>query len=859
MKAINLRTEYLDRPIGIDVKIPRLFWNCEEGTRQSAYQILAVNEKEEIVWDTGKRPSSAMTHIPYDGKELQSRERINWKVKLWDEKDTEGEWSETTYFEMGLLHKEDWKASWITGDYIPKKKERYPVDCFQKKFQLPTEKIVKARLYTTACGIYEAQMNGKRVGEYILAPGITDYRKRVQYQVYDVLELLQEGENILSYELADGWYRGSVGAWGMRNYYGSETKIIAQLELTTISGSREIIGSDQSFGWSNDGPIRFADNKDGEVVKAAWKPSYQKKAKVTSHKVIPVSANNVQVKEHERFAAQLMKTPSGKKVLDFSQNIAGYLEFTVQAKEGQRIFLRFGEMFDEKGEFTQKNIQVSNKRKTSPLQQVEFICKEGENHYKTKFAIFGFQYVQVETDVQIKPEDFTAIAVYSDMEQRTTFDSSNELLNKLVESTLWSAKNNSADLPTDCPTRERHGWTGDAQIFFNSAAYLLDYATFAVKFQKDMMDWQTKDGKLPQIAPEGGTDPYMRVMNGACGWADAGVMIPYRFWKIYGDTKILKDNYEGMKKYAGFVLKRCGKNAILCKKNPVKGELRKYIVNVGQAYGEWAEPTEVHQMSWKDFVVPPMEEATAYASYVMGLMKEIAEELGKTADCKFYEEKELKIKKAYQELVKCEGFSLDTDQQAKLVRPLYFNLLDDKQKEFAKKRLIQALENYGWRLGTGFLSTPLILDVLEEYDLDAAYKVLENEQMPGWLFMPKSGANTIWESWEGTSAQGGIASLDHYSKGACCEWLFREMCGIHVDGINHFRIAPKPGGTFTFAETKYQSVYGTVSCRWEKNEDGTYQYQVLVPANTTADIALPDGSRRVVEAGNYEFPTKQSS
>ena len=853
MKAINLRTEYLECPIGIDTRIPRLFWNCEGGISQSAYQMIALDEKNDIVWDTGKVAASTMTHIPYEGKELCSRERINWKVKLWDENDSEGEWSEVTYFEMGLLHKADWKASWITGDYVPKKKERYQVDCFQKKFQIPTEKIVKARLYTTACGIYEAQLNENRVGEYILAPGITDYRKRIQYQAYDVLDMLQAGENSLTYELADGWYRGSVGAWGMRNYYGSETKIIAQLELTKEDGSLEIICSDGSFSWSNDGPIQFADNKDGEVVQAAKKPSYQKKAKVTSHDVTPVSANNVQVKEHERFIAKLMKTPSGKKVLNFGQNIAGYLEFTVNAKAGQRIFLRFGELFDEQGEFTQKNIQVSSKRKTSPLQQVEFICKEGENHYKTKFAIFGFQYVLVETEVKVKPEDFTAIAVYSDMEQRTTFDSSNELLNKLVESTMWSAKNNSADLPTDCPTRERHGWTGDAQIFFNSAAYLLDYAAFAAKFQKDMMDWQTKNGKLPQIAPEGGTDPYMRVMNGACGWADAGVMIPYRFWKIYGDTKILKDNYEGMKKYAGFVLKRCGKNALLSAKNPVKGEWRNYIINTGQAYGEWAEPTEVHQMTWKDFVIPPMETATAYASYIMQLMSEIAEELGEKKDAEFYEEKAAKIKRGYQELVKCEGFTLDTNRQARLVRPLYFNLLDEKQTEFAKKRLIQALEQYDWRLGTGFLSTPLILDVLEQYDLDAAYRLLENEQMPGWLFMPKSGANTIWESWEGTSAQGSIASLDHYSKGACCEWLFKEMCGIHVEGTNHFRIAPKPGGQFTFAETCYQSVYGKVCSRWEKKEDGTYQYQIVVPANTTAEVEFLDGNVLTVSAGNYVF------
>ena len=536
MRAVNLRTEYLKNPLGIDIRKPRFFWNCEGGTKQSAYQIYAVNEENTVVWDSGRVESDAMTHIPYEGKELCSREHVTWKVRLWDENGVEGEWSEEAFFEMGLLEKEDWKAEWITGDYKPNKKDRYPVDCFQKKFQLnvsKTEKIVKARAYITACGTYEARLNGERIGSYILAPGITDYRKRIQYQAYDIKDLLKQDENTLTIQLADGWYRGCIGAWGMRNYYGSVTKVIAQLEITSEDGAVQTISTDGSFSWSNDGPIRFADNKDGEVVEAEKVPSFQGKAKPVHCDVVPTAANNVEIRENERFKPTVIKTPSGKTVLDFSQNIAGYVEFTIEAKKGQRIFLRFGEMFDEQGEFTQKNIQVSNKKKTSPLQQIEYICKDGVNHYKTTFAIFGFQYVLVESDVAIKPENFTAIAVYSDMKQTTQFESSNPLLNQFVKNTLWSAKNNSADIPTDCPTRERHGWTGDAQIFFNTAAYLLDYAPFARKYERDLLDWQKKNGKFPQIAPEGGTDFYMRPMNGSSGWADAGVMIPYRFYKIY--------------------------------------------------------------------------------------------------------------------------------------------------------------------------------------------------------------------------------------------------------------------------------------------------------------------------------------
>lgn len=488
----------------------------------------------------------------------------------------------------------------------------------------------------------------------------------------------------------------------------------------------------------------------------------------------------------------------------------------------------------------------------SPLQQVDYTCANGENHYKTKFAIFGFQYVLIETDVPFTADDLTGIAVYSDMEQTGFFESSNELLNKLVHATVWSTKSNSADLHTDCPTRERHGWTGDAQIFFPSASYLFDYATFSKKFLNDMYDWQKENGKLPQIAPPGGIDFFMSMMNGSVGWSDAGIIIPYYFWKQYGDRDILAEYYDRMKKYAEFMISRVGKNAPLSKPNKVKGEDRKYIVNKGQAYGEWAEPEDVYPNHWTNVVLPETEVSTAYTSYVLGLMSEIAKELNHSVDANRYNDISLKCKKAYQALVETEDYSLDTDRQARLVRPLAFNLLNEKQTEFARKRLIKALDNYGWRLGTGFLSTPLILGVLDKYDLDSAYRLLENEEMPGWLFMSKMGATTIWESWEGTEAQGGIASLNHYSKGAVCQWLFSSMCGIKVDGENHFVISPKAGGHFTFAKAEYKSVFGTVKSGWEI-KDSKAIYTIEIPANCTADIILPNGEKQTVTTGKYTF------
>lgn len=848
MKAIRLRTEYLHNPIGIDIAKPRLFWSCEGGITQTAYQITAECDGK-TVWDSGKTESSQMTHIPYDSV-LNSRDRIEWRVRLWDENGNEGGRSETAVFEMGLLAPSDWKANWITGNYVPDKNRRYPVDCFRKSFE--AKKIVKARLYAAACGIYEGCLNGKRIGNFVLAPGHTDYRKRIQYQTYDVTDLLIEGKNELTFQLADGWYRGSCGAWGLKNQYGTETKLLAQLELTHEDGSIITVCTDSGWQWSNDGAIRFADNKDGEIADANCSPSYSEAARLTSCDVVPTASNNVFITEHETFKPKLITTPTGKKVLDFGQNIAGYAEFSLTAKKGQKITLRFGEMLDDKGEFTQKNIQCSNKKISTPLQQVIYTCKEGLNEYKTRFAIFGFQYILVETDVDFKAEDFTAIAVYSDLETTARFDCSNRLLNKFVENTLWSTKNNSADVPTDCPTRERHGWTGDSQLFAVTAGYLMNYFPFARKHIRDLTDWQRKDGAFPQIAPYGGVDFYMNTMNGSVGWADAGVLIPYRYWKLFGDIDFIRDNYDNMARYARFMMKRCGKLGLFAKPLGLKCKAKKYAVNAGQSYGEWAEPTDVYPNNWTDMAAPHPEVSTAYTAYVTGVMEEIAEALGKTEDIPLYREYKEGCTAAYQELMETKRFSLDTDRQARLVRPLYFGLLNEQQTEFAKKRLLKALENYCWRVGTGFLSTPLILYVLGEIDIEAAYRLLENEEMPGWLFMPKSGATTIWESWEGTQAQGGIASLNHYSKGACCEWVFRVMCGIRVDGQNRFIIAPKPGGHFTHAELSYQSVYGKVECRWEKQSD-KYVYNITVPANTTAALTLPHGTAHILTAGKYTF------
>lgn len=841
MKAIRLRTEYLINPLGVDFDRPRLSWNCEGGKKQTAYRI--VTEK----WDSGKVESASM-HAEYP-LPLCDRERVNWKVCLWDENGEQGDWAEA-FFERGIS---SWEAEWITGNYRVNKKTRYPADCFRKAFNVPRT-VKKARLYITACGLYEAKLGGKRVGDFAMAPGYTDYRKRVQYQTYDVTDMLKTGENELTVELADGWYRGSCGAWGLKNQYGTETKLLAQLEIEYEDGASQTVVTDGSWQWSDDGPVRFADNKDGESVEAFRTPLYNRLAKVTKHGVIPTCSNNVPVTEHERLKPSLITTPSGKKVLDFGQNIAGYISFSLRAKVGQRILLRFGEMLNAEGEFTQENIQLSRKGITTPLQQIDYSCAEGVNEYKTKFAVFGFQYVLIETDVPFEAEDFTAIAVCSDLERTGYFESSNDLLNRFFEAAVRSSKGNNLDLPTDCPTRERHGWTGDAQIFARTASYLFNFAPFARKYEKDLIDAQHRNGCFTQIVPVGGTDFYMKPMDGSAGWSDAGVLIPWVIYTQYGDRRIIEDNYDNMRRYAFYKIKTIGKWYPTSLPTGVGLKDSGAISNYGQSYGEWAEPADVKAFAVSDFISPHPEETTAYIVYLLEHMEKIARLLGRDGDAELFSKYAGKVKEGYRALVKTRKYSLDTDRQAKLVRPLYMGLLDDEQKDFAKKRLLQALDAYGWRLGTGFLSTPLILYVLADIDPEYAYRLLENEEIPGWLSMPKNGATTIWENWDGPfNTQGaGLGSLNHYSKGAAVEWLFAGMCGIRVAGENHFVISPIPGGNFAFADAKYDSAYGTVSCRWEK-KDGKICYTVNVPSNCDAEIILPQGLRETVGAGEYRF------
>lgn len=855
MQAIHLQTEYLTEPLGLGITKPRFYWNCEGGVTQTAYQIVA-KRNEELLWDSGKILSSRMTHIAYEGAPLHSRDRVKWSVTLWDENNQPGD-SAISWFELGLLDPSDWIAQWITGDYKPKKNVRYPVDYFQRRFSLSGQ-VKRARLYASARGIYDMSVNGKRIEDFILAPGMTDYRKRIQYQTYDVTNMLSE-ENTLELRLADGWYRGSCAAYGVTNVYGTQTSVIAQLEITLADGAVQTICTDSAWNWCNDGPIRFADLKDGETYDAAKSPSFSEMAKTVKGGANLAASNNVPVREKERFGAKLLRN----KVLDFGQNIAGYLEFSVKGKPGQIIKLVCGEVLDPDGNVDLSGIQearpakgwnqmslvkklltnkVNGKVDPTPRQKVIFTCSGGEDHYKTSFAVFGFRYVQIESDIEIDTAAFTAVAVYSDMEQTGDFACSNELVNKLLENTRWSMKGNFLDLPTDCPTRERLGWTGDAQIFFDTGAYLMNTAPFFHKWLTDMADAQYKNGLLPAVLPYQGAEMMYKATGSSVGWADAVYLIPYRYYLHYGDKDILVRSWPMIEKYATYLMAHLGQTDKKAAKNNPNNA---YTYEKGVHLGEWLEPEEFRDPVYGAQAKHP-EECTAYLYYAMQTIGTIADLLGNADMVKRCTETAKGAKAAYDALFVRTG-SLDTNRQAKLVRPLALGLLNGAAKEDALQRLVQAIEDYRYRVGTGFLSTPFLLPVLAEAGkTETAYKMLENTEKPGWLAEVLDGATTVWENWEGNLSQ------NHYSPGAVCQWLFESVAGIQVDRENHFTIAPLPGGTLTHARCAYQSIYGKVESCWEKTAEGT-KLIVTIPANTTAEIRLPDGTLHTVKAGIHSF------
>ena len=842
MRAIHLKTEHMGNPMGIDISRPVLSWNCCEGIRQTAYEVIAFRDGE-AVWHTGKVPSSQMSVIY--GKETAARQAVTWQVRLWDEQDLPGAWSEAA-FETGLTDG-SWKALWIDPELPHEEAQRQPASVLRKRFMAPATK--RARLYITCHGLYEARLNGKRVGNFVLAPGADDYRVRLQYQTYDVTGLLEPGENEITVTLGDGWYRGNNGVDGLYNYYGSDLALLCQLE----ADGEVILCSDGSWEASQSGPIRLNDMEKGEAYDARMET-------VTDWHGVTVKgfgydklvcSNSVPILEQERFPGKLLTTPNGETVIDFGQNLAGYTELRLHAKAGQKITLWHGETLDENGNFTQSNFDPGDRNKNGGIpQRIDYICKDGLNVYKPSFAIFGFRYAKIETDADLSDARFTAIAVYSEMPQTGFFTCGKEDVNRLFQNSLWSMRSNFCDIPTDCPTRERAGWTGDAGAFTPTGVKLADCYPILRKWLAECRLAQREDGLVANIAPVNNSGSYIsNMLQGSSGWGDACILVPWALYEAYGDKTILEENYGMMVSWLRFVENRAKKTRLQNQLNPYK----KYLVDEGFHFGEWLEP-DVSSMDTmkKNMMFGAPEVATAYYFRSASLVAKIAGILGKQEDARAYSQIAEGARNAYRYTCTKNGV-ISSKRQAEYVRPIAFGLLDTGEAQIAADRLAELVAQNDYHLNTGFLSTPFLCRVLSDYGhTDTAYRLLLQDTAPSWLYPVKHGATTIWESWDGVRADGTVHdSLNHYSYGAISGWLMGDVCGIRLtEGT--LRIAPKPSADLGYAQARWDSPLGTIESKWHYEKDQVV-LEVTIPANVTAEICLPNGDTFHVRSGSHVF------
>lgn len=903
IKINNLRTEYLENPMGLGVKTPRLGWKLHSdkfNVVQVAYEIQASTNIQftQLVWESGKINSQSQL-INYNGSELKSMMRIYWRVKVWSNYE-ESEFSLPAYFETGLYDTSEWIAKWIEPENEIDLDAYKPAPYLRKEFNVK-KGLVFARAFMTARGIYRFYINGYDGTDDLFTPGFTSYYKRLQYQEYDITDFLYEGKNVLGIILGDGWWRGSNGALSLKNNFGYKVAFLGQLVLTYDDGSQEIIGSDESFKTSY-GPILKSDLKSGEVYDArkectGWnKPNFNdstwKNVNITEDRLDNlISTSSVPVKRKERFAPIILKTPNGQTVLDFGQNISGYVEMKVQGPKGTEVVLIHGETLDKNGNFTLKNLEFFGEQ--NDFQEVHYILKgDNEESYEPYFTIFGFRYVLIKNyPGDIRKENFNAVAIYSVMEQTGTFTCSNPLIDKLVLNTIWSQKGNFVDVPTDCPTRERAGWTGDAQIFCRAASDLMNVYSFYEKWMADVASEQNATGSVggavPNVLSYQNADEMDRIFkaghsplfdmfltrkpgesgmfDGSAGWGDAAVIIPWTMYLCYGDKKILEQQFHSAKAWVDY-MDTCAKSANENYKDTpayrtyTDGELdANYIWDTRFHYGEWLEADAsdndlgggmkeffIKQLTFSDPLV-----ATAYYAYSTRLLSEIAEIIGKKEEGRKYFRLYQKVKRVYNKYFIQEDGSILDDRQAPNIRTLAFDLADEDKKQLVADRLAVMVKQNDYHLNTGFLSTPFILQVLADYGYtDIAYRLLEQETIPSWLYAVKKGATTIWESWRGITPEGEASgSLNHYSYGAVCNFLFAGVAGIRpnieIPGYKHFTIKPIIGGTLTKALARYESIYGTIESSWEKTKDGIV-YNFTIPVNTTATVMLP-GSNNGVE------------
>ncbi len=845
------RIENAAQALGIGVSSPRLSWTVEtpaQNWRQSAYQI-EIGGENQTPRQSARVDSDQSVLVAWPFEPLQSRQRVDVRVRVWDQNGNITAWSEPAPVETGLLQASDWSARFISPDWEEDSATPQPVPCLRKEFTVRGG-VKSARLYASALGVFELELNGTVVGDHILDPGWTSYHHRLRYQTFDVTGLLNEGRNAIGGMLADGWYRGKIGfGGGRRNIYGSRLALLAQMEIQYADGTTERLISDD--GWkAAPGPVRMSGIYEGETYDArlgmpGWSQvgyadqTWKGVRTVEQDLGVLIAPLGPPVRRIEEVKPQSISlSPSGKTLVDFGQNLVGRIRLTVQGPAGQTITLRHAEVL-EHGELC-----------TRPLRGAEATDRYtlrggGPETWEARFTFHGFRYAEVDGwPGELRPENLTAVVLHSDMQRTGWFECSDALLNRLHGNVVWGMRGNFLDLPTDCPQRdERLGWTGDIQVFTPTASYLYDVNGFLQSWLADLaVDQKDADGSVPPVIPN--------IMprgfgGGAAAWADAAVVVPWVLYNRFGDKDILATQFESMHTWVDHVEKIAGSRRLW---------------ETGFQFGDWLDPTappDEPGAARTDKVIV----ASAYFARSAELTGLTAGVLGRKEDEAHYLGLADEVRQAFAEEYVSPAGRLMSDAETAYALAIEFALLaSPKQRQRAGDRLAELVIESGFHIRTGFVGTPLMCDALcSTGHNDIAFALLTQTDNPSWLYPVTMGATTIWERWDsllpdGSVNPGEMTSFNHYALGAVADWMQRTIGGLTpaAPGYKSIEIQPQPGGRLTSASSRHLTPYGLAEAAW-KIADGTLTLDVVVPPNTNARVTLPGTQADPVEVGSGTY------
>ncbi|HEY3285328.1 MAG TPA: family 78 glycoside hydrolase catalytic domain [Armatimonadota bacterium] len=841
----RLRCELTVNPLGIDVRQPGLSWELESSRRaerQSAYQVIVSSTPELLkanqgdLWDSGKVLSRETVGITYQGRPLTTAERCYWAVRVWNGEGRPSAWSKGAWWEMGLLDPADWHGKWIarTRDIA-----ELPAPLLRKAFTL-TGKVKRARAYVCGLGYYELRLNGEKVGDHHLDPGYTRFDRRALYVTYDVTSQLKEGENCLGAMLGNGWLNVQTQAvWYFdKAPWRQAPKLLLELRVDYEDGRSEVVSSDESWR-AGTGPILFNSIYGGETYDArrerrGWdSPGFVDDrwpnaiaveppgGQVTAQMCPPIRAT--QTLE----TAKLTEPKPGVWVFDLGQNFAGHARLAASGKAGTKVTLRYAERLNADGTVSQANID-EHMKKTDPPQQFQtdtYILKgEGKEVWEARFCYHGFQYVEV-TGYPGRPnkDAIKGIVVHTDVEPVGAFSCSNPLLNRIWQNTLWSYLSNFESIPTDCPHREKNGWTGDAHLATEVGLLNFDGRNAYAKWLDDLDDEMRPSGELPGIVPSSG---WGYAWGNGPAWDSAFLLIPWYLYEYYGDTAALRKHYPKMKRYVDYLTSKA----------------KDGIVSLG--LGDWVAPGPM----------PPVEVTSTGYYYVDALIvSRAAQVLGNPEDARKYSDLADAIAASWRKSFVDEGTGRVSDGgQTAQACALYQGLLTPEQKPAVLSRLLAAIEEHKGFTSCGILGAKYELNTLTDCGrTDVAYRIATQTDEPSWGNWIKHGATTLWEAWNGSGA--GSGSWNHIMFGDVSAWMVKALAGINPDpdgpGFAKVIVRPHVVGDLTSAKAEYHSVRGMVTSEWRLDK-GNLKLEVTLPANTTATLYLPLGSGSEVREGD---------